>query len=554
MNVWQCLSITALLCGLGMAQSQAQEVSPQVTTQATNEDNARSAVVAVADIRLEASPQVSPEALFDKVVELARENARNDYQQPQSPLSGALANLDYSTYRDIHFRQDSALWNDEGLFEVQFFHLGFLYDTPVDIHVLEDGRIEDVSFDMGMFDYGKNAARVREEFAELDQRKLGFAGFRLHYPLNTPHRKDEFLVYLGASYFRVAGRSQNYGISARGLAVNTATQGGEEFPAFRSFWLVKPGPESSTVTLFALLDSPSVTGAYRFDIDVANSIVINVDSRLFARNDVAKLGVAPLTSMFLQGENSFNRHDDFRPEVHDSDGLLMRTSGNQWIWRPLSNPQTLNVTQLRDTSPLGFGLMQRDRNFDSYLDMSANFQRRPSLWVEPQEGDWNDGGLELVEIPVDSSVNDNIVAYWVPDTEFRAGDERRYQYRLSTHGKNLPAQELGRVIRTRQGWGANARDSEPPPRSLRRFIVDFRGGDELASLNGSQPVEAELTVARGQVSDLEVKQLPDGKTWRASFKLAPQDQASADMQLKLQLRGRTLTETWSYIWNPNVVQ
>ncbi|WP_227367785.1 glucan biosynthesis protein [Halomonas sp. M20] len=554
MNAWQCLSITALVCALGMAQSHAQETSPQATTQATNEDSARSAVVAVADIRLEASPRVSPEALFEKVTELAQEKASSEYQQPQSPLPESLANLDYSTYQDIHFRKDSALWSNEGLFEVQFFHLGFLYDTPVDIRVLENGRIEDVNFEMGMFDYGKKAARVRDELANMDQRKLGFAGLRLHYPLNTPHRKDEFLVYLGASYFRVAGRGQGYGISARGLAVNTATQGGEEFPAFRSFWLVEPESESATVTLLALLDSPSVAGAYRFDIDVANNIVINVDSHLFARNDVPKLGVAPLTSMFLHGENSFNRHDDFRPEVHDSDGLLMLTSGNQWIWRPLSNPQTLNVTQLRDTSPLGFGLMQRDREFDSYLDMSANFQRRPSLWVEPREGDWKEGGVELVEIPVDSSVNDNIVAYWVPDEEFRAGDERRYQYRLSTYGKHLPEQELGRVIRTRQGWSANAKDAEPAPRTLRRFVVDFRGGNELASLNGSQPVEAELTVARGKVSDLEVTQLPDGRTWRASFKLAPQNKASSDMQLKLKLRGRTLTETWSYIWNPNVVQ
>ncbi|MGC3873818.1 glucan biosynthesis protein [Halomonas sp. GXIMD04776] len=552
MTVWQCLATIALM--YGMSAAQAQESTQQVTAQVTTEGDAQSAVATAANIRLETSPEVTPEALFDRVTELARETASSEYQQPQSPLPEALSRLNHDTYRDIRFRKDSALWHDERLFEVEFFHLGFLYDTPVDVHVLEDGQVKALNFDMKMFNYEKNAARLREEFAKLDQRQLGFAGLRLHYPLNTPYRKDELLAYLGASYFRLAGRGQDYGVSARGLAVDTATQGGEEFPAFRSFWLVKPEPESSTITVFALLDSPSVAGAYRFDIEASNNTVVDVDARLFARDDVAKLGVAPLTSMFMHGENSVDRHDDFRPEVHDSDGMLMHTSSGQWIWRPLSNPVTLNVSQLRDTSPLGFGLMQRDRDFDSYLDDEVDYQRRPSLWIEPREGDWNEGGVELVEIPVDSEVHDNIVAYWVPDAEFRAGDERRYQYRLSTYNESLPQEQLGRVIRTRQGWGAKSRESDPPPHSLRRFIVDFRGGEELASLNGSQPVEAKLTVARGEVSELRVKQLPDGKTWRATFKLAPQDNESADMQLKLMLRGSTLTETWSYIWNPNVLQ
>ncbi|WP_245791827.1 glucan biosynthesis protein [Modicisalibacter ilicicola] len=549
------MATAVLACGLSMAQ--AQESSGQQESSrsdVTAEETTGSSVAEAADIRLEKAPPMTPEALFEQVIERARQMAGGEYQAPSSPLPDSLANMSYNDYRDIRFRQESALWRDERLFEVQFFHPGFLYDAPVETHVLKEGRVETLDFDMSMFNYEKDAAPLREEVARLDRQKLGFAGFRLHYPLNTPHYKDEFLVFLGASYFRIAGRGQGYGISARGLAVNTATQGGEEFPAFRAFWLVQPDPEASTITLFALLDSPSVTGAYRFDVEAANNTVIDVDAHLFARSEVAKLGVAPLTSMFLHGENSVDRHDDFRPEVHDSDGMLMHTSGGQWIWRPLSNPETLNVTQLRDTSPRGFGLMQRDRDFDSYLDMEADYQHRPSLWIEPREGDWNEGGLELVEIPVESEVHDNIVAYWVPDSAFRAGDARRYQYRVTSHGDGVPEHRLGRVVRTRQGWGAVPGEPDPPEHSLRRFIVDFRGGEALSSLAGSQPVEAKLTVARGEISELRVKQLPDGETWRATFKLAPKGEESADMQLQLMLRGRLLTETWSYIWNPNVLE
>lgn len=572
MRVWQCMAISGLLLGLPVVQAQ-ESSTPQQNQASQQEDSQQDAAsqapqegsAADASTTAEAQPQSqqgsepqarqdwTPEALFEHVIERARTRAGQAYQAPQSPLPGSLSDLDYSDYRDIRFRKEAALWRDERLFEVQLFHPGFLYDEPIDLHVLRNGRIEELAFDSAMFNYDGETSSLRGEAENVDPERMGFAGFRLHYPLNTPSYKDEFLVFLGASYFRMVGRGQNYGLSARGLAVNTATQGGEEFPAFRAFWLVQPDPDASRMTLFALLDSPSVSGAYRFDIEAAHSTIIDVDARLFAREDVAKLGVSPLTSMFLYGENSVQDYDDFRPEVHDSDGMLMHTSSGQWIWRPLSNPPSLNVTQLRDNSPRGFGLMQRDRDFDSYLDTSLNYQGRPSLWVETREGDWGEGGLELVEIPADSETYDNIVAYWVPDAEFRAGDERRYQYRLTTHDGTLPFKELGRVVRTRQGWGAMPGESNGPPRSLRRFVVDFRGGEELSNLGARQPVEAKLTVSRGEVSDLRVRQLPDGETWRANFKLAPEEDQPADMQLQLLLRGRPLTETWSYIWNPNAL-
>ncbi len=564
MKVWQCLALVGLFLGVTAAQAQEQQSSDQSQQEQGSDVSPQSngsSQAAAPSGQGESSPQqpqaepeqeITPEILFKRVIERAKELAGSDYSAPASPLPDKLKNLSYNDYRNIRFRSEHALWRDDRLFEVQFFHPGFLYDEPVDIFVLKGGHVDKVSFDPAMFNYENSAAPLKDLVAGIDPAKMGFAGFRLHYPINKPDYKDEIAVFLGASYFRMVGRGQGYGVSARGLAVNTATQGGEEFPAFRAFWLVRPEPNDADMTLFALLDSPSVTGAYRFDVHAGNNTAIDVDARLFARQDVGKLGIAPLTSMFLHGENSQDDHDDFRPEVHDSDGVQMHTSGGQWLWRPLSNPPALNVTQLRDNSPRGFGLMQRDRDFEHYLDTEADYQHRPSLWVDPAEGDWGEGGVELVEIPTEKEIHDNIVVYWVPDAEFRAGDQRRYQYRLSTYGEAVPEHTLGRVVRVRNGWGANPDQEDPPSHDLRQFIVDFRGGDELSSLAASQPVEANLNVSQGEVSELKVRQLPDGKTWRASFKLATQGE-NADMQLELQLRGRRLTETWSYLWNPDVL-
>lgn len=490
--------------------------------------------------------RVDADALMDQVAERARSMAAEPHRQASNTLPGVLRDLNYDQYRSIRFNSESAVWRDESLFEVQLFHPGFLYTRPVRIHVVEDGQIEELAFSPELFRYEGPAAHLEGRIPE----DTGFAGFRVHYPLNRADYADEFLVFLGASYFRVVGRDQGYGLSGRGLAIDTASSNGEEFPEFREFWLIQPEADASRLTVIALMDSPSLTGAYRFEVIPGRDVVMEVDARLFARSDVRKLGVAPLTSMFAYGETTVRLPDDFRPRVHDSDGLLARTARDEWIWRPLSNPRRLRITSLQDSEPRGFGLFQRNRDFDAYLDMEARYERRPSKWVEPLDGDWGSGGVELVEIPTPSEVNDNIVAYWVPDATFRAGQERHFRYRVSTLTDRHNDQRVARVVRMRQGWGAVPGQENPPPRSVRHFSVDFSGG-ELEGLDISQPVEAELTSSTGEVRNLMVQRLPDGNTWRASFRLQPDGERPADFRLHLSLRDRRLTETWSYVWYPD---
>ncbi len=484
-------------------------------------------------------------SLFDQVTDRARGLARKPYAHPDTVLPDPLAELDYTEYQSIRFRPEAALWRDEVRFEVQLFHRGFLFRKPVHIHVVDDDAIDLLAFDGSRFRYDEPAP-VRGDDLPSD---LGHAGFRVHYPLHGPESKDEIAVFLGASYFRILGPGQVHGLSSRGLAIDTALDGGEEFPDFREFWLVRPEPDASTFTIYALLDSPSITGAYRFDLEPGSRMEVAVEARLFAREEIRKLGVAPLTSMFLFGPDGARDYDDFRPRVHDSEGLLAYTGPGEWIWRPLSNRSTLQVTSLRDRNPRGFGLVQREREFAQYLDLEAQYHRRPSQWVVPED-DWGEGGVELVEIPTSSEFNDNIVAYWVPQEPVGAGAERRYRYRLTTFDAYLERETRASVGRTRIGWNALPGESAPPPRSHRRFVVDFVGGN-LPSDGATAELDVSVQNSSGSVSDILVQPLPEGRGRRVSFLLVPDGDRPVDMRLFLEEDGEPVTETWSYLWVPD---
>lgn len=486
--------------------------------------------------------------LFDHVTQRAKALAGEKFKKDETKLPDSWLNMQYQQYRSIRFQTDQALWKDQSLFEVQFFHPGFFYKEPVEIEVAnKDGVSTRIPFDTKLFRYDGSAALLAKDAVE----GAGFAGFRIHYPLNNPEYKDEVMVFQGASYFRPVGLGQVYGLSARGLAVDTAEPTGEEFPRFSKFWLLKPGKDDTRMIFFALLDSPSVTGAYRFLLQPGVDSGMQITARLFARKDITKLGVAPLTSMFFYGENRTRWTDDFRPEVHDSDGVLMHTSHGEWIWRPLKNPRHLQVTSLQDGTPKGFGLVQRDRDFLNYQDVEAKYHQRPSIWITPQ-GDWGQGRLEIVEIPTKNETNDNIVSYWVPSQPMKAGEQREFNYQLQTFDGQLQQQANATVSRTRIGWAALPGQQNPPPVSERQFVVDF-AGSRLEQLAANQPLEAKLQLSSGKTRDLIVRRLPTGE-WRVSFKMSPQEQQTVDMHLQLFLRNQPLSEVWNYVWNPRDIK
>ncbi len=472
---------------------------------------------------------------LDDVAARAEQLARQPYQADEGKVPDWLLKITYDQWRDIRFRPDHALWRERHLpFQVQFFHPGLYYDRTVAINVVEDGRVRPVEFSTAQFDYGKN------DFAGKIPSHLGYAGFRVHYPLNRPDYYDELIVFLGASYFRALGRGEVYGLSARGLAIDTVASTPEEFPRFREYWLVTPASAARQLEIYALLDSPSVTGAYRFVVVPGDETAVNVDCRLSFRRQVEKLGIAPLTSMFFHGENTLQPPVDFRPEVHDSDGLLLHFDTGEWLWRPLENPRTLQVNSFQMRQPKGFGLIQRDRNFDHHQDLETRTDLRPSVWASTS-GDWGAGHVELVEIPTNTDINDNIVSYWTPQRKPEPGDSLSFSYVMSWYGEDPRRPPAGRVVATRRDHGTME--------NVHRFVLDFDGG-RLPQLSAAQPPRAVVTVAGGEkagkIVDQHVVKNPVTGGWRLTFQVRPETSSPIELRAFLERDDKALTETWSY--------
>lgn len=541
--------LTLFVCNVSAAEEPIKQPETATPVPAKKPDT-----VTPASVKKPTLLTIPSESLFEVITARAKQLAANDYVADPEIAIDTLNNISYQDYRAIRFRQDHAIWKDQSLYEVQLFHPGFLYKNPITINtVSNDGKVQKLPFKTDYYRYDSTAAPLEQEIsAALGSTQLGHAGFRLHFPLNNNEYKDEVAVFQGASYFRLVGPQQVYGISARGLAVDTALSSGEEFPVFKEFWLVKPTAEDTNIVLYALLDSLSVTGAYRFEISPSTNTEIKTQMQIFARKDIKKLGIAPLTSMFYHGENSTKFFDDYRPEVHDSDGLLMQSQDDKWVWRALNNPKQLSVTSFSYDNPKGFGLAQRDREFNNYLDTEAHYHARPSLWIEPL-APWGHGRVELVEIPTDTETNDNIVSYWVPEQPLKAGETLSFGYKMSTFNAVLANQDKAHVLRTRIGSAALPGEKNPPPKSHRQFTVDFTG-DTINNLSANIKLLANLSLNSGAVSDKTVQQLPNNQGWRVAFKIAPEGDKPVDMRLSLTLRDKEVSEVWSYVWYPNDVQ
>ena len=433
-------------------------------------------LAAPAAAQTDAPPPAAPAPApfgYQDVVKRARDLAAAPFDSSIPPLPDGLATLDFDGWRDIRFKSDKPLLGQDGAnFRLELFHLGHLYKRPVVVNVLRDGIPAPIPYAANLFDYG------HAKLGALPI-NLGFAGFRLRFPINAPHVWDEVIAFLGTSYFRFLGRGQRYGLSARGLAIGAAPRLNEEFPFFREFWIETPDATAEHVVIYALLDGESATGAFRFDLNPGQETFIDANVTLFARKPTPALGLAPLSSMYFVGKADRRFADDFRGELHDSDGLLMHTGAGEWIWRPLSNPAKPQVSVFLDANPRGFGLLQRDRNFSDYEDLDLAYELRPSYWIEPHEG-WGEGRVELVELPTSDETNDNIVVAWAPKQGLEVGKSLVFGYRITAMTMDQSLTPGGRTVATFRvapralgspGSAAAARDDAIPHRLFRRRLV-----------------------------------------------------------------------------------
>lgn len=468
------------------------------------------------------------DATGEAVRRRARDLSRARYKPADRPLPASLAGLSYDAYRDLRYRPDQAIWRAEGLpFQLQMFHRGGLFRDPVDLFQAERGQSRPIRFSENLFSYG------RQKPGPLPA-DLGFAGFRVHAPIEAPARFDEVVAFLGASYFRAVAKGVSYGLSARGLSLGSG-EPGEEFPAFRAFWIERPAPTARSLVIHALLDSVSTTGAFRFEVTPGVRTVMEVEARLFPRRALVAPGLAPLTSMYLFGPEQPRRYDDFRPEVHDSDGLLTDNGAGERIWRPLVHTPATRVRDLDVGPPRGFGLLQRQRAFEGYQDLEAKYHLRPGAWVQPLEG-FGRGSVRLVELGARSEAEDNVVAVWRPAEPLAAGREHRFRYRLTWGAAPEPTTGLAQAVAWRAGSSHDAR--------RRRFLVDFAP----LPAGGLEGVE---TVASATAGSIRVESLQPNASIggaRVSFELDPAAAANSDLRLTLARGGNPVSETWMYRW------
>ncbi|MDY6944111.1 MAG: glucan biosynthesis protein [Pseudomonadota bacterium] len=463
------------------------------------------------------------------VVELAKRTAAAAYVPRRLDGNTTLQQLSYDQFRDIRFKPEAALWRNEQVpFRVELLPAGFLFQTPVKVSMVESGMASDLVGTPNLFTLGPQVAKL------LANQTLPLSGFRLRTLLNSRSVWDEFTVFQGATYFRAVPRGGQYGVSARGLAIRTAHPSGEEFPAFTHFWIERPGANSSGIVVHALLDSPSTTGAYRFSIQPGTETVMDVDLTLFPRVDLDNIGLAPLTSMFLFDESERTRIDDFRDEVHDSDGLQVVTASGERLWRPLRNPTDLQVSAFTAEAPRAFGLIQRSRRISDYRDFEAKYELRPSAWIEPTS-DWGKGSVDLVEIPTANETNDNVVAFFRPHHTLPAGKPWHASYRLRWNATPRITPTLGRATATRSGPSLDGK--------RRIFVVDFAGAGR--NIEG---LKLDVGASAGKVSNPVLQQNPLTKGVRASFELDPSGSNLVELRLRLLRANRPITETWLYRW------
>jgi glucans biosynthesis protein len=466
----------------------------------------------------------------DHVLKLAQALAGRPFQRPRIDLPEPFGKLTPEQYRDIRFRPEQAIWRAEKLdAELQLLPVGWIYDNPVEIFIVNNGRMRPLKADGTLFSIGPQIANPPHAAP------FGFSGFRVHGPINRSDYFDEYAVFQGASFFRCVGRGQNYGLSARGLAINVGRPGGEEVPLFRSFWLEKPRPGVQEFAVQALLDGPSVTGAYRFVLQPGVTTLVDVEMTLFPRREIQYVGIAPLTSMFIYGAASRRVNGDFRPSVHDSEGLAILNGKGERLWRPLTNPRKLQTSAFVDRDPKGFGLSQRDRGFSNFEDLEAHYERRPTVWVEPR-GPWGEGAVELFEIPAEEDFQDNISVFWRPARSLEAEKPFRLAYRLHWCDVVPVVWTGARVRKTRIGSGR---------RGSIQFVIDFDGPGvkELKEL----PV-ADIWASAGTIANVQLQRHPEIGGVRCSFDLQAGNNELIEMRLFLRSNDQAISESWLYRW------
>ncbi|MCW2284963.1 glucans biosynthesis protein [Rhodoblastus acidophilus] len=465
------------------------------------------------------------------VLDTARGLAAKPFSAPDADLPGPLSGLSYEAYVAIHAKPEGMIWaNDPGGFVLEPLHRGFVFTTPMQINLVEDGLSRRLSYDAGQFVFG--GVNMSAPPTNLD-----FSGFRAF------HRGDdgalsEIAIFQGASFFRSLAPGQNFGVTARGLSLRAGDPRGEEFPFFRAIWIEKPTRAGNVLVVHALLDSESVTGAYRFTLHPGDATIIDTECTLFPRVDIDNVGLATMSATSLFTPLERRGADDVRGAAAEVTGLQMATGAGEWVFRPVSNRSKLQISEFVDQNPKGFGFLQRMRSFNAFNDDVQHWERRPSLWIEPI-GDWGPGSVELLEIPSDAEPAQNIIAFWRVKKGLAKGQSAEFAYRQFWCWSPPISPPNATVIGSRGGRGGAPKQ--------RRFQVDFEA-DFLGDPAKAAEIKANLTANPGKISWVRLFPAPEQKRLRVLFDLDPNGETACELRLTLEAQGAPVSETWLYRW------
>jgi glucans biosynthesis protein len=484
---------------------------------------------------VESQPPAPPPFDHANVIQMARDLSKQPYKAPSSPLPEVFASLNYDGYVGIKNKPNSGVWAGSHLgFALEPLHRGFIFSTPMQINLVENGAVHTLAYDPSAFDFGRLTPPANPQ-------DIGFSGFRVLQEHDNGGF-TEVAIFQGANFFRALARGQNFGTFARGLSIRTADPRGEEFPLFRAVWIERPMLADNTLIIHALLDSDSVAGAYRFTMRPGDATIIDTECTLFPRVALDRFGLATMTAASLFGPIDRRRADDIRPAVAELTGLQMLTGAGEWVWRPVSNRETLQISAFVDENPSGFGFLQRDRDFDHFQDDDQHWEMRPSLWIEPL-GDWGKGSVTLVEIPSTSEVNQNVIAYWQPNAPLTAGSETSFAYRQFWCWSPPSSPALASVVDSRggraPGGGTNSR--------RRRFLVEF-SGNMFAGTQHASDITPVLNTSAGSMLGIRTFLSRDRKSFRVLFDMDPGSEPLVELRLLLQAQGNPISETWLYRW------
>jgi len=474
----------------------------------------------------------TPEFDFEDVRQKAKRLSEQDYDG-RDDLAKSAAELNYDQYRRIQNRPASTIWPESANgFRVLLDPRGYLFTREVRINLVEEGDPKLRRYAASEFDFQDLP------LSEKIKGSLGYAGFRVLTVLNQAGKFDELVSFKGASFFRALGAGTVYGASARGLSIGTASAEGEEFPYFTEFWLVKPTSASPAITVYALMDGESVTGAFEFRITPGPETRIEVSAAFFPRREITSVGISPLTSMYFFSPHDLRKEaEDFRPAVHDSEGLQIRMKNGEWVWRPLVNPQSLQISVLATELPRGFGLIQRKRDLAAYADVEAEYHHRPNVWVQPTSN-WGDGHLALVEIPTANEYNDNVVVFWKPEAAWQPGRAYDLSYNMRWSLRPPAVSSVIPIAETRSG--------KTPDKKRQLFVIDYEPAEEALLNNAS----ASISTSNGTIHNPVVKRHPETGKTRLSFELSTENADVAELRALLTKGGKPVSETWLYRWRP----